>query len=346
MINDKKPHISIIILNWNGWRDTIKCLESLFHINYNNYDVILVDNGSQDDSMTKIKEYCKGNIKVNTKFDIFDQNNKPIKVFEYTKEDVEESKDLIDLKIINEIGSNRKIQIIRNSKNLYFTGGSNVGINFILENLDTDYVFLLNNDMIFEKNFLIELIEYGEKNKKVGILGPRICQYDNPNQNQWSYLQNIKNPKELNIVSGGAILIRKNVVNRIGYLDRRFKMYHDDWDFCLRAIKCGFLVVYIPTKDKILHKRSGSANTISGFKTYFSVRNRLLLNKKHLQNREFFKFFLTYIIIIIFKETKEAHKQIRKDIIRGLISGIILVLKNKVFLIRNGYQKMSFYIAY
>lgn len=58
------PRVSIIILNWNGWRDTIECLESLYRIDYPNYDVIVVDNGSHDDSIQKIKEYAGGRLKL------------------------------------------------------------------------------------------------------------------------------------------------------------------------------------------------------------------------------------------------------------------------------------------
>ena len=76
------PRVSIIILNWNGWRDTIECLESLYRITYPNYDVIVVDNGSRDDSVQKIKEYCEGKIEVNSKFFKYDPSNKPTKVFE------------------------------------------------------------------------------------------------------------------------------------------------------------------------------------------------------------------------------------------------------------------------
>ena len=47
------PRVSIIILNWNGWEDTIECLESLYQINYDNYNVILVDNDSKDESLKK-----------------------------------------------------------------------------------------------------------------------------------------------------------------------------------------------------------------------------------------------------------------------------------------------------
>ena len=53
------PKVSIIILNWNGWKDTIECLESIYKISYPNYDVIVVDNSSEDKSIEKIKEKRK-----------------------------------------------------------------------------------------------------------------------------------------------------------------------------------------------------------------------------------------------------------------------------------------------
>jgi len=46
--------VAIIILNWNGWEDTIECLESVFRNTYPNYQVIVLDNGSTDDSVEKI----------------------------------------------------------------------------------------------------------------------------------------------------------------------------------------------------------------------------------------------------------------------------------------------------
>ncbi len=52
------PQVAIIILNWNGWFDTIECLESIYQINYPNYQVIVVDNNSSDDSIKKIKDYA------------------------------------------------------------------------------------------------------------------------------------------------------------------------------------------------------------------------------------------------------------------------------------------------
>ena len=59
-----EPNVAIIILNWNGWEDTIECLESLYQINYHNYQIIVVDNGSENISIKKIKDYCLGKSKI------------------------------------------------------------------------------------------------------------------------------------------------------------------------------------------------------------------------------------------------------------------------------------------
>ena len=115
------PKVSIIILNWNGWKDTIECLESLYQISYPNYDVLVVDNGSEDESIEKIKEYAEGKAKVESKFFEYNPENKPIKIIEYTREDAEagggKEKEIMDLP------SNRKLIIIKNEKNYGFAGG-------------------------------------------------------------------------------------------------------------------------------------------------------------------------------------------------------------------------------
>jgi len=79
------PRVSIIILNWNGWEDTVECLESVYQINYPNFDVILVDNASEDNSLKKIRNYCCGNLKVESRFFKYNPKNKPIKTLEFSE---------------------------------------------------------------------------------------------------------------------------------------------------------------------------------------------------------------------------------------------------------------------
>ena len=77
------PKVTIIILNWNGWKDTLEALESVYQIKYPNYEVVLLDNGSDDESIEKIRGYCEGKIKVESEFFEYSINNKPITLTEY-----------------------------------------------------------------------------------------------------------------------------------------------------------------------------------------------------------------------------------------------------------------------
>ena len=61
------PHVTIILLNWNGWKDTLECLESIYQINYPSFSVVLVDNNSTDDSLEKIRDFCSGKLNVFSK---------------------------------------------------------------------------------------------------------------------------------------------------------------------------------------------------------------------------------------------------------------------------------------
>jgi GT2 family glycosyltransferase len=80
-----KSLVTIILLNWNGYEDTLEALESLYQIDYPNYNVIVVDNHSTNDSIEKITEYAKGNISVETQYTKY-VDNKPIELT-HLKED-------------------------------------------------------------------------------------------------------------------------------------------------------------------------------------------------------------------------------------------------------------------
>ena len=166
------PRVSIIILNWNGWKDTIECLESLYKITYPNYDVIVVDNGSKDDSVEKIKAYANGEIKVESKFFKYNPKNKPIKVFEVSEEDARYGR--FKRTLYNKFDVNRRMILIRNKDNYGFTGGNNIAIQFALNVLNPDYVLLLNNDTVVDRNFLSELVKVAESDNRIGVLQPKI----------------------------------------------------------------------------------------------------------------------------------------------------------------------------
>jgi len=319
------PKVSIIILNWNGWKDTIECLESLYQITYPNYDVIVVDNGSKDDSIEKIKEYAEGNI-------------------EAKREEAEagggKEEEIADLP------SNRKLIIIKNEKNYGFAEGNNIGMRYALKALNPDYVLLLNNDTVVDKEFLGELVKVGESDEKIGIVGPKIYYYDFNGRrdvinfaggkfSMWKgqpYHIGINEVdkgqydkiKEVDYVEGSCLLTRREVLDKIGLFDPSYFAYWEENDLCMRGFKAGYKSVYVP-KSKIWHKVSSSAN--SGMKIYYLTRNRFLFMKKHAGKVQFlsfllyffgFQFWFTSGIFVIYHRDVEGFISFLRGVIDGL----------------------------
>ena len=304
------PKVSIIILNWNGWEDTIECLESLYRITYPNYDVIVADNGSEDKSVQKIREYCEGKINVESKFFKYSSENKPIKIIEYTREGAEagggREKEIVDLP------SNRKLIIIKNEKNYGFAEGNNIGMRYALKALNSDYVLLLNNDTVVEPNFLSELIHVIKADYTIGIAGPKFYYYNNPQQLEFIKAKidlwrgrNIcvgggeidygqyDDIEETDIVRGACILIKRETLVKIGFLDSSFFSYFEETDLCLRAKRAGYQIIYCP-KAKIWHKGSSTAGKVAGFVQYHLARNRFWFMKKHSTRKQYFLFLLYF----------------------------------------------------
>jgi len=304
------PHVSIIILNWNGWEDTIECLESVFQINYPNFDVILVDNDSEDDSLEKIRDYCSGHLKVKSSFFDYDSKNKPIHVFEYSEE-FEKSK----IPIVNSNSQFNYLTMIKNDRNYGFPGGNNVGIKFALKFFNPDYILLLNNDTVVNENFLGELVKNGEFNNDIGILGPKIYFYDEPNtiwsagcKISWKLSRGIQigtneidngqydTKKEVEYVSGSAFLIKNEVIKKTGLMDEFYFLYFEESDWTLRANKEGYKSLYVP-KAIIWHKISQSGGGISNpIGLYYITRNRWIFMRKW-SNKSDYMVFIIYQII-------------------------------------------------
>lgn len=306
------PRVSIIILNWNGWEDTIECLESLYKIDYPNYDVIIVDNASSDNSIAKIKEYCEGKLKIESKFFDYDSLNKPIKVFEYAEKETAHIKHEYD-----NLPSNNKLIIIKNHENYGFANGNNIAINYALKNLNTDYTFLLNNDTVVNKEFLKKLVEVAESNPNIGIVGPKIYYYDVNGRNDiiWSLggkvnfhkypgyheLRNTSNSnacEERDYISGAGMLIKSKSLP-IKTLNKEFFFGCEDVDLCIRLKKQGYKMICV-LDSHIWHKVSISRkkrNSKVIKKILFDIHNNLKFLKIH--NKNYNLYLSLYILQII-----------------------------------------------
>lgn len=79
------PSIYILILNYNGWRDTVGYLESVQRLTYPNYRNVVIDNGSIDGSVDKIKAWAAGDLSVESKFFTYDSSSEPVRCIEYDR---------------------------------------------------------------------------------------------------------------------------------------------------------------------------------------------------------------------------------------------------------------------
>lgn len=303
------PHVSIIIINWNGWKDTIECLESVFQIDYPNFNVIVVDNASEDDSLDKIREYCSGHLEVKSPFFDYKSNNKPILLFEYDEE-VSDKNDKKEPPNSHNFDKNQLI-LIKNDENYGFPGGNNVGMRFALKNINPDYILLLNNDTVVDNHFLSELVESGEVHDNIGILGPKIYFYDEPNtiwsagcKISWKLSRGIQigsndldkgqydEKREVEYVSGSAFLIKTEVIQKIGLMDEKYFLYFEESDWTLRANQVGYKSLYVPMAN-IWHKVSRSGGGISKpVGLYYITRNRWIFMKKWAKKSDYWIFIV------------------------------------------------------
>lgn len=156
---------------------------------------------------------------------------------------------------------------IRNTKNLGFAKAVNQAIKMARG----EYLFITNDDIIFEKNSLKNLIEYSLKNPQTGVLGGKIYQKANPKKiasagylmNKWTgNIYSAKNPnkiKDPDWIPGCTMLISKKTLKMVGLLDDNFTYSFEDYDYCLRVKKLGLRIIYLPTAI-FWHGESVTAN--------------------------------------------------------------------------------------
>jgi len=248
------PRVSIVVLNWNGLEHTLECVESLLKINYSNFEIIVVDNGSIDGSVKSLKE------------------------------------------------RQFRIILLENAENLGYSSGNNIGIRYAIDHR-SDYIFLINNDTIVDPDMLKILVDESESDLRTGMIGPTIYNFYHPDQIwfaagsiDWKtgesphmdlskYDHGLDNSVlEVDRLSGCAMLIKKEVFDKIGLLDPDYFLYFEDVDFCVRAQNMNFKIV-CARNSKVWHKTSMStkADLGSPLHTYYHNRNRLIFLKKHGQ---------------------------------------------------------------
>ncbi|MGI6483970.1 MAG: glycosyltransferase family 2 protein [Methanobacterium sp.] len=318
------PHISIIILNWNNWNDTLQCLESVYQIDYSNYSVILVDNGSTNDSVRRIKDYCNGILKTKSKFFDYYQGNKPISFLEI-KNESKKHKNILNHEFIplnDELTLNKDLFIIKNSENYGYTEGNNVGIKFAFESLKPDHILVLNNDVVVTPNLLGNMVQMLEKYDRIALIQPKSLYYDEPTrinstgnkldlfggtcprgrpEIDSSQYDNFPD-KGFFYASGACLLVTKPFISQLidyNVFDSLLFAYHDDIDISFTARIYGFKILYCP--DAICYHKESASLKDHDRKFFWAQRNNFRVLLKHYSIKYLILIFpATLLIELIF----------------------------------------------
>ena len=200
-----------------------------------------------------------------------------------------------------------EVTILALDENLGFAGGNNVGMEYCL-NKGMDYVILLNNDTVFDFDFIAPLVNKMDTDPKLGGIQPRIF-FNHDRTLIWNgggifykwagYARTIGEgvkdgpkfnlTKETDWITGCAFMVRSSVLREVGLLDDRFFIYHEDVDWSLRIRKAGYRLLYEPSS--VIYHWAGSSRKAKqkgkeGFQHplnhYLNQRNRFWVVRKNL----------------------------------------------------------------
>ncbi len=266
----REPLVSIVTINYNNTQVTLELLLSISECTYKNVQVIVVDNGSIENPTEKIKAEFP------------------------------------------------KVEVIRSDKNLGFSAGNNLGF----KKTKGDLIFFVNNDTLFAENLIEELIKPFFEIKNLGIVSPKVIYYNSPNLIQYAGSTEISALTGRNKVigqgetdndelfksgltcfaHGAAMIIRKNLLKKIGGFPEVYFLYYEEVDYSIRLRRAGYKIYY-NNKAVIYHRVSYSVGEDSPLKVYYMTRNRILFMRRNFPGFRYLVFVLFFTFFSIPKST-------------------------------------------
>ncbi len=269
---DGMDKVAIIILNWNGKNDTLACLDSIQQLTYPHIEVIVVDNGSTDDSTAALR-------------------TRPITLIE--------ARENLGFAEGNNIGIRYAME--HHADFLFLLNNDTTVAPDIIERFLEQFHSHPSAGILGAKIFLYD------KRDTLDHLGGMW----NPKRGEFDYIgfrQNpdgFQTPQELDYVCGAGLIIKRSVIEAVGVLEPRFFLIWEESDFCFRARRAGFKTLSCPTA-KLWHKVSASFIGGKPHSTYFWWRNRLLWIERNCSKKEKWSLYLRIIIPEILRMLKRA----------------------------------------
>jgi GT2 family glycosyltransferase len=354
-LNKKEPLFVIIILNYNGWGDTVECLESILRNTYKSYKIIVVDNNSDDNSSEYIKAWCENRLNVRTdcnnalKASSFLPSEKLFNYREYsyaTDNAVPFSEEQIDEKY--------KLILVRTGDNLGYARGNNIGVRYAF-NMNPEYICILNNDTLLEPDFIENIVNaFAELPPSAAVLGPRILDYKDLSDWQRPEIvrhnvltwiisrfffrkkRNIKHDfflykyfwytgeslQDVYMLAGSCLVFKAEVLKKIDGFDEKTFLYWEEGIIAEKILNEGLKEYYSPA-IKIYHKWNRSIGK-EGF--LFLVDSSIYFFRKYRGSG-----LLSISLLKLFFSVLFVHKCIRDEGFRNkkAITGFTAIMLRK-----------------
>lgn len=222
--------------------------------------------------------------------------------------------------------------LLKNKDNLGFGRGNNIGLKWVLDHTDAEYLLIFNNDARLQPDTIRKLESHLDSNPEIGGVIPQIVFTDEPDkvwyakgEVDWKRgggrVRNFRGainqdctPKKVNFATGCALMLRRQALEQVGGFDPRYFMYEEDVDLSLRLAKSGLWVEYIPHVI-ISHRVQGSKrknnepffppdsphNPHLSFYMYHITCNRLLTMYKHARGKNRLQFLTFFTLRWLYK---------------------------------------------
>ncbi len=300
------PLVYVVLLNWNGWKDTIECLESVFRMDYPHFRVIVCDNDSHDGSLGHVKAWAEGRLTA-APFAVplasaGQPLAKPLAWVEYDRWQAEAG---------GNADEQAALVLIQTGANLGFAGGNNVGLRYAQARADHGYAWLLNNDTVVQPDALSQLVRHMQRRPGAGICGSKLVFYHRPEMVQawggssYNEVRGYVTPlgmfqpvtaafdvddieRQMAYVVGASMLVSAGFLRDIGLMAEDYFLYSEEIDWACRA-KGRYTLAYAGD-SVVYHKEGGSIGSSStgaqsSLAIHYLYRNRVRFIRRFYRPR-------------------------------------------------------------
>ena len=306
--------VYIVVVNYREWQDVKECLESIFQSHYTDYKVFVVDNDSGNNSLEQLMKWLDSS-------DL--KTDRPIHKKYYTGAEFLNEIQIQDLP---------ELVLVQHSENRGFAAGNNIVLRHLV-NQDA-YVWLLNPDMVVEKNTMSELVRFAKDQPRRSVIGAVVKYYSNPdrihffggariNFNTATIVPVVK-PEDvhtLDYIGGGSLFVHAGHFNELGLLPENYFLYWEETDWCYHAKQKGFAMIVCPTA--ICYDKISTSIGKSYLADYYYTLNGLTFISKYKKNR------LPVVLSASFLRFMKRVVTGQWSRSKGVINGIVNFIKRK-----------------